>query len=89
MNTRSRLWAAINNHVVNCGGHPGLNPHELVRGEEWGQEHIEVIEGFIRDLSAQRKSAKEWEQKYSELMRMQETYIKRLHALEAREKEEE
>ena len=89
MDTRSRLWAAINNHVVNCCGHPGYAPHELVRGEERGREHIEVIEGFIRDLSSQRKSAKEWEQKYNELMRMQETYIKRLHALEAGEKEEE
>ena len=36
-----------------------------------------------RELSAQCKSTKVWEQKYNELMRMQETYIKRLHALEA------
>lgn len=41
-----------------------------------------------RELSAQRKSVKVWEQKYSELMRVQETYIKRLHALEAEEKKE-
>lgn len=40
-----------------------------------------------RELSAQRKSAKEWEQKYNELMRMQETYIKRLHALEKGEEQ--
>ena len=57
-------------------------------GLEWGREHIQVIEGFIRDLSAQRKSAKVWKQKYSELMRMQETYIKRLQALEAGEEKE-
>jgi hypothetical protein len=88
MDTRARLWAAINSHVVNCGGNPGLKPHELVHGEEWGREHIEVIEGLIRDLAAQRKSAKVWKQKYNELMRMQETYIKRLHALEAEEKKE-
>ena len=46
-------------------------------------EHAQKAFGSIkRELSAQRKSAKEWEQKYNELMRMQETYIKRLHALE-------
>ena len=55
MDTRSRLWAAINSHVVNCGGHPDLKPHELVHGEEWGREHIEVIEGFIKELEAQRE----------------------------------
>lgn len=38
-----------------------------------------------REITAQRKSAKEWEQKYNELMRMHETYIKRLHTLEESE----
>ena len=33
------------------------------------------------------KLAKEWEQKYNELMRVQETYIKRLHALEKGEQQ--
>jgi hypothetical protein len=88
MDTRTRLWAAINNHVVNCGGHPGLKHHELVHGEEWGQEHIEVIERFIKELSSQRRIAKGWKQKYGELMRMQETYIRKLHALEAGEEKE-
>lgn len=60
MDARSRLWAAINNHVVNCGGHPGLKPHELVHGEEWGREHIEVIEGFIKELEAQRELLGKW-----------------------------
>lgn len=40
-----------------------------------------------REFSALRKSVKEWEQKYSELMRMQETYVKQLHAAE-RERDE-
>ena len=57
------------------------------RGTDEEYELLELAQkafGRIkRELSVQRKSAKEWEQKYSELMRMQETYIKRLHALEA------
>ena len=65
---------------------------EEVLGWDWfgDAEEYDMLEkaqkafGRIkRELSVQRKSAKEWEQKYSELMRMQETYIKRLHALEA------
>ena len=60
MDVRSRLWAAINNHVVNCGGNPSLKPHELVHGEEWGREHIEVIEGFIKELEAQRELLSKW-----------------------------
>jgi hypothetical protein len=66
----------------------GWDPRGDAEEYELMEKAQEAFSRIKRELSAQRKSAKEWEQKYNELMRMQETYIKRLHALEAGEKEE-
>lgn len=54
MDTRARLWAAINNHVVNRGGHPGLKPHETVVGENYAQVQFGVIEEFVQELEELR-----------------------------------